>query len=67
MCFCSWACSSANKAREPQVFFVAPKDGAEINSPVKMVFGVRGLRVSPAGKMDSGVRAPSCNCRRKSD
>lgn len=38
------------------VFFIEPKDGAVVTSPFKVVFGMRGMAVEPAGevKADSG-------------
>jgi hypothetical protein len=32
-----------------KVFFVQPKDGAEIANPVKVVMGVEGITIAPAG------------------
>ncbi len=39
-----------------KVFFVEPKNGAEISGPVKVVMGVQGIEVAPAGtdKPDTG-------------
>ena len=41
-------------AREPspagaEVYIVSPKDGAEVKSPVTVVFGLKGMGVAPAG------------------
>ena len=33
-----------------RVFFVEPKAGAKVSSPVKVVFGVEGMTISPAGQ-----------------
>lgn len=33
----------------PKVFFKAPADGAKVKSPVKVVFGLEGMTVQPAG------------------
>lgn len=43
----------ASKAR---VFFVEPKDGATVTKPFKVVFGIEGMDVAPAGsdKPNSG-------------
>jgi len=38
-----------------RVFFVAPKDGAKVKSPLKVVMGVEGMKVKPAGTMESGT------------
>jgi hypothetical protein len=32
-----------------KVYFIEPKDGAEITGPVKVVFGLSGMGVAPAG------------------
>jgi hypothetical protein len=32
-----------------KVFFVEPKNGAEVSSPVKVVMGVQGIEIAPAG------------------
>ena len=32
-----------------KVFIVSPKDGAVVSSPVKVVFGIKGMKVAPAG------------------
>ncbi len=32
-----------------EVYFIAPQDGATVSSPVKVVFGLRGMGVAPAG------------------
>jgi hypothetical protein len=37
---------------DPRVFFVQPKDGATVTSPVHVVFGVEGMSVAPAGSTD---------------
>jgi hypothetical protein len=34
-----------------KVMFVEPKDGAKVKSPVKLVFGVEGMTVKPAGDL----------------
>ena len=36
---------------EAKVFFQEPKDGAKVKSPVKLVFGVEGMDVKPAGEL----------------
>lgn len=37
-------------AKPPKVYFVEPADGAKVTSPVKLVFGLDGLTISPAGQ-----------------
>ncbi len=34
---------------EPKLYFISPADGAEIQGPVRVVFGLRGMGVAPAG------------------
>jgi hypothetical protein len=44
--------ATAETAHWPQgakVFFVEPKNGAEISGPVKVVMGVQGIEIAPAG------------------
>jgi Domain of unknown function (DUF4399) len=38
-----------------KVFFSEPKDGAEINGPVKVVMVVEGMKVQPAGEVVEGT------------
>ena len=44
--FCSplWA-----GAQEAEVYFIEPQDGATVSNPVKVVFGLKGMGVAPAG------------------
>jgi hypothetical protein len=39
-----------------KVFFIEPKNGAEVSNPVKVVMGVSGIDIAPAGtdKVNSG-------------
>lgn len=34
---------------DAKVYFVEPKDGAEVSGPVKVVMGVKGIEIAPAG------------------
>ncbi len=36
---------------DAKVFFVEPKDGAEVSNPVKVVMGVKGIDIAPAGTL----------------
>jgi len=36
-------------AQQARVFFVEPKDGATVTSPVHVVFGLEGMALAPAG------------------
>lgn len=38
-----------------RVMFVEPADGAEVASPVKIVMGVEGMTVQPAGELKTGT------------
>ncbi len=38
-----------------KVFFVAPQDGADLKSPVKVQFGVEGMKVQAAGELVDGT------------
>ncbi len=38
-----------------RVFFVEPKDGAEVKSPVKVVMGVEGMTIKPSGGVVAGT------------
>jgi len=46
----------SGQANSPRVYFVEPKDGATVKKPVKVVFGIEGMEISPAGtdKPNSG-------------
>lgn len=37
-----------------KVFFVSPKDGETLKSPVKVQMGVEGMEVKPAGQIEDG-------------
>ncbi|MCY4441163.1 MAG: hypothetical protein OXE53_13240, partial [Deltaproteobacteria bacterium] len=37
-----------------RVFFIEPKDGAEVTSPVKVVMGVEGMTIKPSGGVVAG-------------
>ncbi|MAV85205.1 MAG: rod shape-determining protein RodA [Gammaproteobacteria bacterium] len=42
-------CSSLASSSEIELYFIEPKDGATVNGPVKIVFGLSGMGVAPAG------------------
>lgn len=42
-------CASLASSSEIELYFVEPKDGATVNGPVKIVFGLSGMGVAPAG------------------
>ena len=39
----------------PELYFVTPADGAVVESPVRIVFGLRGMGVAPAGVEREGT------------
>ena len=39
--------ATAAKAAKPKVFFIEPKNGATVSSPVHMKFGSSGIEISP--------------------
>jgi len=44
--------TAKDQAPEGRVFFVSPSDGANVSSPVNVVFGIEGFSVAPAGTYD---------------
>ena len=42
-------CWSLASSSEIELYFIEPKDGATVNGPVKIVFGLSGMGVAPAG------------------
>jgi hypothetical protein len=53
-CLAALAFSAASPAREPapagaEVYIISPADGAKVSSPVKVVFGLKGMGIAPAG------------------
>ena len=42
-------CSSLAFSSENKLYFIEPKDGATVNGPIKIVFGLSGMGVAPAG------------------
>lgn len=41
-------------ADAPRVYFVSPKNGAEVASPVNISMGISGMTVAPAGEVKEG-------------
>ena len=41
--------SSLGSSSENKLYFIEPKDGTTLNGPVKIVFGLSGMGVAPAG------------------
>ena len=40
---------------QARVYFIEPKDGATVTSPVHVKFGVDGMSIAPAGTMTDGT------------
>ena len=49
---------SAAKPKKPRVFFIEPKNGATVSSPVKMKFGSEGIEISPVPAGDAKTARP---------
>jgi hypothetical protein len=45
------SCTQMQPAPAQSVWFVEPKDGATVTGPFKVVFGVKGMAVEPAGEI----------------
>ncbi len=41
--------STLGFSSENKLYFIEPKDGATVNGPIKIVFGLSGMGVAPAG------------------
>jgi Domain of unknown function (DUF4399) len=48
-------CGKKEEKPQGRVFFSEPKDGAEIKGPVKIVMGVEGMEIKPAGEEIKGT------------
>ncbi len=42
-------------AEEQRVYFIEPRDGVEVVSPVKVVMGVEGMKINPSGGVVAGA------------
>ncbi len=49
------ACGKKEEKPKGRVFFSEPKDGAEIKGTVKVVMGVEGIEIKPAGEVVEGT------------
>ncbi len=47
--------NAAGADAEERVFFVEPKDRAQVHSPVKVVMGVEGMMIKPSGGVVAGT------------
>ncbi len=48
-------CGKKNETAKGKVFFSEPSDGAEIKGPVKIVMGLEGMKIQPAGEVVEGT------------
>jgi hypothetical protein len=48
-CTAAWALDQTPSPKGARVYFVEPKNGAVITGPVHVVFGIKGMKVAPAG------------------
>lgn len=49
------ALAMAAQAGEPEVYFIEPTDGATVENPVTVKFGLKGMGVAPAGIEKDGT------------
>jgi hypothetical protein len=49
-----FGCGKEDKPKG-RVFFVEPKDGAEIKGPIKVIMGLEGMKLVPAGEVVDGT------------
>jgi hypothetical protein len=59
-CLCFLALSASALARTPapegaEVYFISPRDGAVVSSPVLVQFGLKNMGVAPAGTQAEGT------------
>jgi hypothetical protein len=47
--------AASSFAAKPSVYFITPKDGATVGTKFDVKFGVKGMKILPAGKMDAGT------------
>ncbi|MGB1220325.1 MAG: DUF4399 domain-containing protein [Alcanivoracaceae bacterium] len=53
--FLASALAGAEQEADAAVYFISPADGATVSSPVKVVFGLSGMGVAPAGTDRAGT------------
>ncbi|MGY9045485.1 hypothetical protein P775_02480 [Puniceibacterium antarcticum] len=44
-----WAADQTASAPDAQVYFISPAEGDTVSSPLKVVFGLSGMGIAPAG------------------
>ncbi|MCY3822294.1 MAG: DUF4399 domain-containing protein [Nitrospinae bacterium] len=50
-----FAQGAEKKMMKDGVWFIEPKDGAQVTSPVKVVMGMKGMTIKPSGKVVKGT------------
>ena len=50
-----YAQAAEKKEMKDGVWFIEPKDGAQVTSPVKVVMGMKGMTIKPSGKVVKGT------------
>ena len=53
--FAGYAQGAEKKEMKAGVWFIEPKDGAQVTSPVKVVMGMRGMTIKASGKVVKGT------------
>tara|TARA_B100000749_G_scaffold280896_1_gene280713 strand:+ start:84151 stop:84555 length:405 start_codon:yes stop_codon:yes gene_type:complete len=51
----TFGCMNMEKVDSSRVFFANLKDGQTVKSPLKIQFGIEGMKVIPAGKLEKGT------------
>ena len=47
--FCFFILSASIFSNEPHVYIIEPKDGSQVVNPVRVIFGLSGMGIAPAG------------------
>lgn len=55
LAFAGYAQGAEKKEMKAGVWFIEPKDGAEVTSPVKVVMGMKGMTIKASGKVVKGT------------
>lgn len=55
LAFAGYAQGAEKKMMKDGVWFIEPKDGAQVTSPVKVVMGMRGMTMKASGKVVKGT------------
>ena len=53
--FAGYAQGAEKKEMKAGVWFIEPKDGAQVTSPVKVVMGMKGMTIKASGKVGKGT------------